>query len=79
MLGPFGGFLIYDLKDLLYDIAILFGALLAIFGVVWLLDEFNLIPAIFFSIVPQIVLIVIGVAMVYYAYSKRKEYKKDMH
>ena len=41
-----GGMPLYDLKDLGYKIAIIFGVLIVIYGVLWLLAEFGLIPAI---------------------------------
>ena len=74
MPGPFGGMPLYDFKDLLYKLAILFGALLVIYGVLWLLAELKVIPTIFFAIFPQIVLILVGIFIIYYAYSKRNMY-----
>lgn len=74
MPGPFGGMPTYNLKELGYKIAILFGALLVIYGVLWLLAELKIIPVIFFAIFPQIVLILIGIFIIYYAYSKRNSY-----
>lgn len=74
MPGPFGGMPMLDLKDLVYKIAILFGAVLVIYGVLWLLAELKIIPVIFFAIFPQIVLILIGIFIIYYAYSKRNSY-----
>ena len=72
MPGPFGGMPLYDLKGLMYKIAILFGALLVIYGILWLLAELHIIPAIIFAIFPQIVLILIGIFIMYVAFSKRK-------
>lgn len=74
MPGPFGGMPSYDLKELGYKIAMLFGALIIIYGVLWLLAELKIIPAIFFAIFPQIVLILIGIFIIYYAYSKKNMY-----
>lgn len=74
MQGPFGGMPMYDLKDLAYKAAILFGVVLVIYGVLWLLAELGVIPAIFFAIFPQIVLILVGLFIIYYAYSKRNMY-----
>lgn len=62
----------YELKDFFYKILILFGALIIIYGVLWLLAELSIIPAIVFAIFPQIVLILIGIFIVYTAISKRR-------
>lgn len=70
MQGPFGGMPLYDFKDLVFKIAILFGALIVIYGVLWLLAELKIIPIIFFAIFPQIVLILVGLFIIYFAYSK---------
>ena len=69
---PYGGF--PDLRDMGYKIAMLLGILIVIYGVLWLLAELNVIPSIFFAIFPQIVLIVIGIFVVYIAYSRRNMY-----
>ena len=74
MQGPFGGIPTFDFKDLAFKIAILFGAVLVIYGVLWLLAELKIIPVIFFAIFPQIVLILFGLFIIYYAYSKRNMY-----
>ncbi|WP_407375770.1 hypothetical protein [Methanobrevibacter sp.] len=74
MQGPFGGMPLYDLKGLLYRIIILFGVLLVIYGVLWLLAELGIIPAIIFAIFPQIVLILIGIFIIYTAYTRRNNY-----
>ena len=63
-----------DLRDVGYKIAILFGVLIVIYGVLWLLAELKIIPTIFFAIFPQIVLILIGLFIVYVAYNKRNMY-----
>lgn len=69
-----GGMPLPDIRDIGYKIAILFGALIVIYGVLWLLAELKLIPTIFFAIFPQIVLILVGLFIIYYAYSKRNMY-----
>lgn len=74
MQGPFGGMPLYDLKDFAYKIAILIGVLIVIYGVLWLLAELKIIPAIFFAIFPQIVLILVGIFIIYTAYSRRNKY-----
>lgn len=69
-----GGMPYYDLKDLSYKVAILFGSLIVIYGVLWLLAELGVIPAIFFSIFPQIVLILVGLFIIYTAVSRKNAY-----
>lgn len=69
-----GGMPFYDLKELGYKIAYIFGALIVIYGVLWLLAELKIIPAIAFAIFPQIVLILIGIAIIYFAYDHKKKY-----
>ena len=69
-----GGMPYYDLKDLSYKVAILFGSLNVIYGVLWLLAELGVIPAIFFSIFPQIVLILVGIFIIYTAVSRKNAY-----
>ena len=63
-----------DFRELAYKIAILFGVLIVIYGVLWLLAELGVIPAILFAIFPQIVLILVGVFIIYIAYNKRNSY-----
>ena len=69
-----GGMPFYDFKDLGYKIAFIFGAFIIIYGVLWLLAELHVIPAIVFVIFPQIVLILIGIAIIYFAYNHKKKY-----
>ena len=64
----------YDLKELSYKIAFAFGALIVIYGVLWLLAELGIIPAIVAAIFPQIVLIIIGILIMYVAFEKKKKY-----
>lgn len=71
---PNGGLPFYDLKDLIYKVAILFGVLIVIYGVLWLLAELKIIPAIFFAIFPQIVLILVGLFIIYTAVSRKNAY-----
>ena len=71
---PSGGIPFFDLKDLMYKVAILFGALIVIYGVLWLLAELKVIPAIFFAIFPQIVLILVGLFIIYTAVSRKNAY-----
>ena len=63
-----------DLRDIAYKIAILFGAIIVIYGVLWLLVNLGVIPALVAAIFPQIVLILIGLFIIYVAYTKRSAY-----
>ena len=65
---------IYDLKDMAYKVAFIFGALIVLYGVLWLLAELGVIPAIVFAIFPQVVLIIIGIFIMYTAYEQKKKY-----
>ena len=71
---PNGGIPFFDFKDLIYKVAILFGVLIVIYGVLWLLAELKVIPAIFFAIFPQIVLILVGLFIIYTAVSRKNDY-----
>lgn len=64
----------FDFREIGYKLAIVFGALIIIYGVLWLLAELKIIPVIFFSIFPQIVLILIGIFIIYTAYNRSKLY-----
>lgn len=64
----------YDLKELGYKIAFVFGALIVVYGVLWLLAELGIIPAIIAAIFPQIVLIIIGIFIMYVAFEQKKKY-----
>ncbi|WP_407454168.1 hypothetical protein [Methanobrevibacter sp.] len=69
-----GGMPYYDFKELGYKVALIFGALIVIYGVLWLLAELGVIPAIIFAIFPQIVLILIGIFIIYVALDHKKKY-----
>ena len=64
----------YDFREMANKIAMLIGALIIIYAVLWILAELKLIPVILFAIFPQIVLLLIGIFIVYIAYSKRNIY-----
>jgi apolipoprotein N-acyltransferase len=64
----------YDLKDLVYKVAFVFGALIVSYGVLWLLVTLGLIPAIIAAVFPQIVLIIIGLFIMYSAFEQKKKY-----
>lgn len=63
-----------DIKDLTYKIAIVFGALIVIYGVLWLLVNLGVIPAIIAAVFPQVVLIIIGLFIIYTAVDRRNKY-----
>ena len=63
-----------DIKDLTYKIAIVFGVIIVIYGVLWLLVNLGLIPAIIAAVFPQIVLIIIGLFIIYTAVDRRNKY-----
>ena len=69
-----GGLSSFDLKDIGYKIAFVFGALIVIYGVLWLLVTLGLIPAIVAAIFPQIVLIIIGIFIMYTVLDRKKKY-----
>ena len=63
-----------DIKDLTYKIAIVFGIILVIYGVLWLLVNLGVIPSIIAAVFPQIVLIIIGLFIIYTAVDRRNRY-----
>ena len=71
---PIPGLDEYTIRGYINKIALLFGILLIIYAVLWILAELKIIPTIFFAIFPQIVLLLIGIFIVYMAWSKRKRY-----
>ena len=71
---PIPGGIPYDFRGMANKIAMLVGALIIIYAVLWILAELKLIPVILFAIFPQIVLLLIGIFIVYIAYSKRNIY-----
>lgn len=65
---------IADFKDSIFKIAIIFGVLIVLYGVLWLLVTLSIIPALIAAIFPQIVIIVIGLFIIYTAIDKRNKY-----
>lgn len=63
-----------EMRDLLYKIAIVLGALIVFYGVLWLLATLNIIPPIVAAVFPQIVTIIIGIFIIYTAVERRKKY-----
>lgn len=52
---PIPGLDEYTLRNYINKIALLFGILLIIYALLWMLAELKIIPTIFFAIFPQIV------------------------
>ena len=71
---PIPGLDEYTIRSYINKFALLFGILLIIYAILWMLAELKIIPAILFAIFPQIVLLLIGIFIVYTALSKRKVY-----
>ena len=63
-----------DVRDLTYKIAIVFGIIIVIYGVLWLLVNLGVIPAIVAAVFPQIVMIIIGLFIIYTAVDRRNKY-----
>jgi apolipoprotein N-acyltransferase len=63
-----------DIRELAIKIAIVFGALIVIYGVLWLLVNLGVIPAIIAAIFPQIVMIIIGLFIIYAAVEHKNKY-----
>ena len=60
-----------DFKELIYKVAIVLGAIIVIYGVLWLLVTLGLIPAIVAALFPQVVLIIIGLFIIYAAIERK--------
>ena len=71
---PIPGLNDYTLRSYFNKIALLFGVLIIIYAILWMLAELKLIPAIIFAIFPQIVLLLIGIFIVYMALSRKNQY-----
>ena len=65
---------ITDFRDLAYKLAIVFGVLIVIYGVLWLLVTLGLIPSIIAAVFPQIVMIIIGIFIIYTAFNRKNKY-----
>ena len=63
-----------DVKDLLFKIVVVFGALIVIYGALWLLVSLGVIPAIVTAVFPPIVLMIIGLFIIYAAYERKNKY-----
>ena len=63
-----------DVKDLLFKIVVVFGALIVIYGALWLLVSLGVIPAIVTAVFPPIVLIIIGIFIIYTAFDRKNRY-----
>ena len=63
-----------DIRDMLYKVVIVFGALIVIYGVLWLLVSLSIIPAIITAVFPPLVQIIIGLFVIYAVVDHRKKY-----
>jgi len=63
-----------DFRELIYKVAIVLGAIIVIYGVLWLLVTLGLIPAIVAALFPQVVLIIIGLFIIYAAIERKNRY-----
>ena len=64
----------YQMKDLLFKMLIVVGVLIVIYGVLWLLVNLKLIPAVVAVLFPQIVIIAIGLGIIYIAITHKSDY-----
>ena len=64
----------YDLRKMALMAVFIFGALIVFYGVLWLLVNLGVIPAIIAAIFPQIILIIIGIFIMYTAFERKKKY-----
>ena len=61
-------------REIANKMAMLLGILIVVYALLWNLAELKLIPVVLFAIFPQIVLLLIGIFIVYIAYSRRNSY-----
>ena len=69
-----GGGIPYDFRGLLNKALLLLGILIIIYAILWILAVLHIIPAIIYSLFPQIVLLCICIYIVYMAYKRRNKY-----
>lgn len=65
---------ISDFRGSIYKAAIVFGALIVFYGILWLLVTLGVIPAVIAAIFPQIVIIIIGLFIIYMAIDRKNRY-----
>lgn len=71
---PIPGQMPFDIRELLIKFAFLVGAVIVIYAVLWMLAELHLIPVIIYALFPQIVLLLIGIFIIYFAYTRKKQF-----
>lgn len=71
---PIRGAIPYDIKSMIIKLGFLFGGLIIVYAIIWMLAELRIIPPIIYIIFPQIVLLLIGIFIIYVTYTKRKEF-----
>lgn len=64
----------FDYRDVFIKIILFLGIVIIIYSIVWILVILNLIPAVVYTLFPQIILLLIGIFLVYFAVSKRNSY-----
>ena len=64
----------YQMKDMLFKMLIVVGVLIVIYGVLWLLVNLKLIPAVIAVLFPQVVIIAIGLGIIYIAITRKSNY-----
>lgn len=64
----------YQMKDMLFKMLIVVGVLIVIYGVLWLLVNLKLIPAVVAVLFPQVVIIAIGLGIIYIAITRKSNY-----
>lgn len=71
---PYPGQMPFNIRELLIKFAFLVGAVIIIYAVLWMLAELHLIPVIVYALFPQIVLLLIGIFIIYFAYTRKKQF-----
>ena len=71
---PIPGLDEYAIIKYINKFALLFGILVIIYAILWILAELKIIPIIILAIFPQIVLLLVGIFIVYIALSRRNKY-----
>ena len=64
----------YQLKELLFKFVLIIGILIVLYGVLWLLVNLKVIPALIAILFPQVVIITIGLLIIYVAITRKNKY-----
>ena len=65
---------IHNYRNLFNKILLLVGIIIIIYAILWILAKIGIIPYLLFSLIPQIVLLLVGVFIVYQAWTNRNQY-----